>query len=103
MQYAIVNAGLVHEIYAQRPDMHPDIITEVEDTVEVGMARQANGSFAFPVPSPEQINAAIDAQIIALESKQARPLREVALGMAGALERISALDEQIAALRARRV
>jgi hypothetical protein len=39
------------------------------------------------------------AQIEALERKQLRPLRELALGMPGALERLAELNYQIEALR----
>jgi len=39
------------------------------------------------------------AQIAALESRQQRPLRELALGMPGALERLADLNRQIEALR----
>jgi hypothetical protein len=39
------------------------------------------------------------AQIRTLEAAQARPMREAALGIAGAVERLRAIDEQIAQLR----
>jgi hypothetical protein len=39
------------------------------------------------------------AQIAALESRQLRPLRELALGMPGALERLADLNRQIESLR----
>jgi hypothetical protein len=39
------------------------------------------------------------AQIAALESRQQRPLRELALGMPGALERLADLNRQIESLR----
>ncbi|MHB8814465.1 MAG: hypothetical protein ACYDAE_14505, partial [Steroidobacteraceae bacterium] len=39
-------------------------------------------------------------RIAALEQQQLRPLREQALGMPGALERLREIDHQIAALRA---
>lgn len=48
-------------------------------------------------------NATIDAQIAGLESRQARPLRELALGDDSAKDRIQTLDAQIAALRAQRL
>jgi len=38
-------------------------------------------------------------QIDELERRQQRPLREFALGMSGAVERLEALNRQIAALR----
>jgi hypothetical protein len=38
-------------------------------------------------------------QIAELERRQQRPLREFALGMSGAVERLEALNRQIAALR----
>jgi len=40
------------------------------------------------------------AEIAQLEAFQARPLREAVLGLPGATERLKALDDQIAALRA---
>lgn len=40
-------------------------------------------------------------QIAALEVQQARPLRELALGIDGARERLQDLDNQIATLRGR--
>jgi hypothetical protein len=39
------------------------------------------------------------AQIAALESRQLRPLRELALGLPGALERLADLNRQIESLR----
>lgn len=39
-------------------------------------------------------------QILALEAGQARAVREAALGLAGAQDRLIALDAQIAAIRA---
>jgi hypothetical protein len=39
------------------------------------------------------------AQIAALESRQLRPLRELALGYPGALERLADLNRQIESLR----
>jgi hypothetical protein len=39
------------------------------------------------------------AQIAALESRQLRPLRELALGLPGALQRLADLNRQIEALR----
>lgn len=59
------------------------------------------GNSPDPVDAPTkaQLNAPIFAQIAALESNQARPLREAALGVSGAVDRIKALDYKIAALR----
>lgn len=39
-------------------------------------------------------------QISAIETKQPRALREVALGIDGAIARLKAIDEEISALRA---
>lgn len=39
------------------------------------------------------------AQIAAIETKQPRALREVALGMDGAVDRLRAIDDEISALR----
>ncbi|WP_334157927.1 hypothetical protein [Oryzomicrobium sp.] len=44
-------------------------------------------------------NAPLLEQIAELEARQARPLRELALGIDGARERLLALDNQISALR----
>lgn len=57
-----------------------------------------------PLPTPEQLNTPILAQIVELEAKQARPLREYALATtevdkAEALQRVRDLDDQIVALR----
>lgn len=41
----------------------------------------------------------VAAQIAALEAKQLRPLRELALGMPGALQRLAELNRQIESLR----
>lgn len=43
--------------------------------------------------------AAALAEIARLEASQARPIREAALGMAGAIERVRAIDARIAELR----
>lgn len=45
-------------------------------------------------PAPSAV-----AQIAALESRQQRPLRELALGLPGALERLADLNRQIESLR----
>ncbi len=39
-------------------------------------------------------------QISVIEAKQPRALREVALGMDGAIDRLKAIDDEISALRA---
>lgn len=70
----------------------------------------SNGALVAPArPTAAQIaetaksanNAPFLAQIYALESTQARPIREAALGMAGASARVKAIDDQIAALRSK--
>lgn len=45
-------------------------------------------------------NRALLEQIAALEASQSRPLRELALGMGGALERLKTMNDKIDALRA---
>lgn len=45
-------------------------------------------------------NASIKAQIIELEQKAIRAMREVALGVTGSLQRAQDIDNQIATLRA---
>lgn len=55
-------------------------------------------------PTADQIkvttNAAIQAQIDALEKGQNRAVREATIGMLGAVDRLKALDAKIATLRA---
>lgn len=46
------------------------------------------------------INSKIKAQIAELEMKQGRALREAALGMAGAVARLTTIESDIIALRA---
>jgi hypothetical protein len=46
---------------------------------------------------------ATQAQTASLEASQARAVREALLGMSGGLERLKAIDAQIAALRSRLV
>lgn len=68
-----------------------------------------DGVTLIPKPAPSKAdtaaaakataNAAIQAQIVALESTQGRAIREAAIGMAGAVDRLKALDASIAALR----
>lgn len=60
-------------------------------------------SLVQPPPAAAQVNAELDAQILALEARQARPLREMALGDVTALVRLQELDAQIEALRSRRL
>ena len=76
-QYARIVDNKVEELFPTLPDFHPDFVAtlvEVADAVEVGMVRKENGSFAFPAPNPD---AAILAQIAALEALQTpRLLRE---------------------------
>lgn len=69
----------------------------------------AGALVAAPAPTAAQqieadktsSNTAIQAQIIALESTQGRAVREAAIGMAGAVDRLNALDASIASLRAK--
>lgn len=49
---------------------------------------------------PQPLNDIIQGQIDALETKQARALRELALGDPQALARVQTIDTQIVALRA---
>lgn len=71
--------------------------------------RLVGGVLAAPEPEPaEDPNAAIDAQIVALEAAQHRATRELLLGpdtavLAEAKARLAETDAFIAALRARRV
>lgn len=67
----------------------------------------ANGRPALsepPAPTAAELkakaNAAIQAQIDALERGQARAVREATIGAGGAIDRLKSLDSQIAALRA---
>ncbi len=57
-----------------------------------------------PAPTPAQLaelnRTAITREIQRIESGQARAVREVALGVAGASERLRAIDDRIALLRA---
>lgn len=57
-----------------------------------------NGSWTL---NKAYFNASIYAQISALELTQARPLREVALNIAGAADRVTAINNEIIALRAK--
>lgn len=52
-------------------------------------------------PSVDELNAPILAQIVALEAKQSRPLREIALGDDAAKTRLQAINNHIVALRAK--
>lgn len=60
---------------------------------------------APPAKTAEELRAeevsAAQFSIAALEAKQARPVREALLGVAGAVERLAKIDAEIAALRAR--
>ena len=100
MKYARIVDNKVEELFPTLPDFHPDFVAaliEVADAVEVGMVRQENGSFAFPVPDP---NIAIFAQISALESTQTpRRIRDAVLTPAGRAW-MDALELEIASLRA---
>lgn len=73
---------------------------EISDE-EVGFI---NGEYISLPKTHEQIEAqrksAILAQIAAIETKQPRALREVALGIDGAVDRLRAIDDEISALRA---
>lgn len=60
-------------------------------------------AFTEPPQMPADVRTAALVAIAALESKQGRALREAALGMAGAVNRLKTLDTQIAALRAKLV
>lgn len=55
------------------------------------------------VPTAAELNAPILAEIAAVESKQNRVVREALLNQAGAADRLTAIDAQIAALRAQLV
>jgi len=114
MSICLVEDGYIKQIFPSPPVLHPDLMAKLEnliDSVEQGMMRQEDGSFGWPPLTPEQNNAAIDAQIAAMEAKQARPLREIGLGLGDVVDsegktptmRLQAFDEQIAALRAQRV
>lgn len=73
------------------------------ETVEIPLTAEELADIAARAPTPEQIEAervaAIDQQIAAIEAKQARAVREAALGDTTYLVMINA---QIEALRAQR-
>ena len=61
----------------------------------------ATGELVPHVPAPDPLEPARQAmaRIAALEGRQHRALREHALGVAGAIGRVAAIDAEIAALR----
>jgi hypothetical protein len=63
---------------------------------------EVTGNWPPPLTATEitqSNNAILKSQITQLEAAQARPLRELALSVAGALQRVQSLDSQIATLR----
>lgn len=113
--YARIVDGKVAELTEDLPALGSTecaLIVEVHDwDVQEGWLFLGGQCVPPPDPTPAELNAALDAQIIALEAKQARPLREIDLGQGDVVDsegktptmRLQALDEQIAALRAQRV
>ena len=90
-------------------DMYtPDFVATLVDITDLANKPQAgwqyeNGEFHSPADEtdPEIAREAILAQILALEqAHQPRAIRETALGIAGGLERLQEIENQIAGLRA---
>lgn len=74
---------------------------EASDDSRAFAAWLAAGNGPAPyAPTAAEANAPILARIAALEARQARPIREHALGVAGAKARVQAIDDDIAVLRA---
>lgn len=73
---------------------------EIPEPPEHGADRWINGVW---VADKARLNAAMHDQIAVVEKSQGRALREAAIGTAGAVDRLKAIDAQIAALRAQLV
>lgn len=105
--YAIIINGSVAEV-TETPPAPGALFVECGPEVQEGWVLR-DGQLAAPAPEPAaDPNAAIDAQIVALEAGQHRATRELLLGadtdaLGEAKERLAVTDALIAALRARRV
>ena len=98
---ARIEGNIVREILTEEPfpPFHPSLVW-VECGAEVGEGWTWDGrTFAEPSLSAEDLNAPIKAEIVALEATQHRAIREATL--TGDKTRIQAIEDQIAALRAK--
>jgi len=96
-------SGPVSHLEANTPDGSAAIEGNFDaDTQRVNLATGEVESFA-PEPSTEgnRDRQIALSRIAALESKQDRALRELALGYDGALDRLADIDHDISTLRAR--
>lgn len=86
-----------------RHELRPDIFGKPADSQQ----KKAPSKTEASVPgldaatSKDLINAQILAQIVALEARQHRSIREALLGHSGASDHLANLDAEIAALRTR--
>jgi hypothetical protein len=93
---------------ARATDLQPPAVGEGERARFDGSAWQIE---QIPEPEPESVpdltpeeqieanNAPILAQILELEARQARAVREALLGQAGAIERLEGIEAEIVVLR----
>lgn len=86
-----------------RYELRPDIFGESANAPrgKQPVKKEASAPGVNPDASKELINAQILAQIVALEARQHRAIREAVLGRNGASEHLANLDTEIALLRAR--
>ena len=98
--------NLVAVVDPGAPDPLAFLVTGTRVTLVDGVPTKGYSTEDVPPPAPSPppvIRTPPDPvrlQIMALERSQARPLRELALGVPGSLDRVKAIDDQIAVLRA---
>lgn len=96
MRQAIVENGIVTNIAVGNAGG-----IEIPENSPVGIGWAYDGvNFSAPVPTAEQTKFALQALIDAIEAGQRTAIRDAVLNKPGAMAKLIAIDNQVAALKA---